>query len=132
MTTSVLLTSPLVWGQLLASGANPHHVSDKSDGLSALHECVARGYANIMELLLQYHANPFVENLRGERACPEDLLVDICSQLILSLFSALQLYFLLSYIPWRHRPDGSRHGNQCQQCQLCAALGELCTLLRLR
>ena len=57
--------------QLLRHGANLHHFSRRPEGTTALHEAVARGNLKVAELLLQYGANPFMENgrwiLRGPR-----------------------------------------------------------------
>lgn len=52
--------------QLARHGANVHHVSVRPDGTTALHECVARGYDRLADLLLNYGASPFLENGRGE------------------------------------------------------------------
>ena len=52
--------------QLTRHGANVHHVSVRPDGTTALHECVARGYDRIADLLLNYGASPFLENGRGK------------------------------------------------------------------
>ena len=45
-------------------GANLHHFSKRPEGTTALHEAVARGNLKVAELLLQYGANPFMENGR--------------------------------------------------------------------
>ena len=60
-----LLMSP-AGVQLARHGANVHHVSVRPDGTTALHECVARGYDRIADLLLNYGASPFLENGRGK------------------------------------------------------------------
>ena len=49
-----------------------HHVSVRPDGTTALHECVARGYDRIADLLLNYGASPFLENGRGELQLMEE------------------------------------------------------------
>ena len=50
--------------QLLQFGANVHHVNQKPDGGSALHEAVAHKHEAVVELLLRSGANPFVENCK--------------------------------------------------------------------
>jgi hypothetical protein len=50
--------------QLLRHGANLHHFTRRPEGSTALHEAVARGQLKVAELLLQYGANPFLENGR--------------------------------------------------------------------
>ncbi|KAK9909290.1 hypothetical protein WJX75_000074 [Coccomyxa subellipsoidea] len=50
---------------LARNGANVHHVSNRPDGTTALHECVARGHERVADLLLHYGASPFLENARG-------------------------------------------------------------------
>ena len=54
--------------QLLRHGANLHHFSRRPEGTTALHEAVARGNLKVAELLLQYGANPFMENGRWATA----------------------------------------------------------------
>ena len=49
-----------------------HHVSVRPDGTTALHECVARGYDRIADLLLNYGASPFLENGRGRLQLMEE------------------------------------------------------------
>ena len=50
--------------QLLQHGASVHHTS-RVEGDTALHECVAKGHLKAADLLLQYGANPFMENAKG-------------------------------------------------------------------
>jgi ankyrin repeat protein len=57
--------------QLARNGANVHHVSNRPDGTTALHECVARGHERVADLLLHYGASPFLENARGKSISPE-------------------------------------------------------------
>ena len=48
---------------LLERGADPN--SQKRDGSTALHLCVARGFLRVARLLLSRGANPLVANARG-------------------------------------------------------------------
>jgi ankyrin repeat protein len=50
--------------QLLRHGANLHHFTRRPEGSTALHEAVARGKMKMVDVLLQYGANPFMENGR--------------------------------------------------------------------
>ena len=53
--------------QLLQFGANLHHVNQKPDGGSALHEAVAHRHEAVVEALLAHGANPFIENAKASR-----------------------------------------------------------------
>ena len=51
--------------QLLQHGANVHYVSNLPEASTALHEAVQRSHDGVLELLLRYGANAFLENGRG-------------------------------------------------------------------
>jgi ankyrin repeat protein len=50
---------------LLQRGASVGIQNQKSDGGSALHEAISRRYEHVIGLLLRYHADPFVENIKN-------------------------------------------------------------------
>lgn len=51
--------------QLLQHGANVHYVTNLPEASTALHEAVQRSHDGMVELLLRYGANAFLENGRG-------------------------------------------------------------------
>ncbi len=51
--------------QLLQHGANVHYVTNLPEASTALHEAVQRSHDGIVDLLLRYGANAFLENGRG-------------------------------------------------------------------
>jgi Ankyrin repeats (3 copies) len=59
---------------LLQRGASVAIQNQKSDGGSALHEAINRRHEHIIALLLRYHADPFVENIKSYTP------VDFCCQ----------------------------------------------------
>ena len=61
--------------QLLENGANLYHISNKrSTGGTPLHEAVYHKHSTMVDLLLQYRADPFLENFSGKTAL--DLAVE--------------------------------------------------------
>jgi hypothetical protein len=61
--------------QLLDNGANLYHISNKrASGGTPLHEAVIHKHSTMVDLLLQYRADPFLENLSGKTAL--DLAVE--------------------------------------------------------
>ncbi|KAK9864310.1 hypothetical protein WJX84_001116 [Apatococcus fuscideae] len=59
---------------LLQHGANVHYVSNLPEASTALHEAVQRSHDGVVELLLRYGANAFLENGRG--LTPIDLAIN--------------------------------------------------------
>ncbi|KAK9848937.1 hypothetical protein WJX84_012044 [Apatococcus fuscideae] len=59
---------------LLQHGANVHYVTNLPEASTALHEAVQRSHDGIVELLLRYGGNAFLENGRG--LTPIDLAIN--------------------------------------------------------